>query len=107
MVIKAGKGRSELVTITANTHLVTKQFGKGPPARGNFPLENESNSDGFLQGFVFELGHLFTEVGGPADQVRWMCGVPGPPWAQGRSPPTGVFSLSPPWQLLCLPSGSC
>lgn len=79
VVVKAGKGRSELVTITANTHLVTKQFGKGPQARGNFPLENESNSDAFLQGFVSEHGHLFTEVGGPADQVRWTCRVPGPP----------------------------
>lgn len=84
-VITARKGRTELVTVTANTHLVTKQFGKDPQAAGNVPLGNESHSDGFLQGFVSERGHLFPEVRGPAGQIRWTCRVPGPPWHSGRS----------------------
>ena len=51
LVIETGEAGAEFVNTTANTYLVTKQiWQRSPLKRGNFPFENEHNSNDFIQG---------------------------------------------------------
>ena len=64
LVIETGEGRAEFVNTTANTYLVTKQFGKSPHAREEiFPLKMSiiTMTSSRALARVSESGHPFTD----------------------------------------------
>lgn len=72
LVIETGEGRADFVNKTANTYLVTKQFGKGPHSRDEiFPLKMSiiTMTSSRALARVFESGHPFTD-GCKAPEVR-------------------------------------
>lgn len=64
LVIETGEGRAEFVNTTANTYLVTKQFGKDPHSREEmFPLKMSiiTMTSSRPLAHVTESGHPFTD----------------------------------------------
>ena len=106
---KTGKGRTELVNITANTYLVTKQFGKDPHSReGIFPLKTgiiAMISCRALES-VSECGCLFTAVCMALQVGQMDTQGPSPPGHRGRSLQMWRSHLVLPWPLLSLPVSS-
>lgn len=95
-MIETGKGRTECVTINADTNLVTKQFGKDPHSgEGVFSFNSRTVMIVSCRtlGHVSKSGCLFTDLH-KALKVRLgvNAGFPVLGVHSERSPHTGVFT---------------